>query len=136
MQNKHKACWYFDVTSISEYRVTRLSFHIFEPDDTYMRQWPGSPWVTSGNALSLAQRQIISWANAELLSAGLKISLTFAQNSSIIHLIIPSHPTPTPPPCHIYASVNRASITSDNGFSPVWHHAIIYTNAGYRQLDP
>ena len=34
-----------------------------------------------------------------------------------------------PPICCIYALVNRVSIGSDNGLSPVRHQAIIWTNA-------
>ena len=40
------------------------------------------------------------------------------------------------PQCHIYASVNRVSIGSDNGFLPVLHQAIIWTNAGVLSIQP
>ena len=38
--------------------------------------------------------------------------------------------------CRIYVSVNRVSIGSDNGFSPTWHQAIIWTNAGLLSIGP
>ena len=33
-------------------------------------------------------------------------------------------------------SVIQISIGADNGLSPIRHQAIIWTNAGYYQLDP
>ena len=37
--------------------------------------------------------------------------------------------SPPPPQCRIYASVNRVSICSDNGLSPIRRPAITWTNA-------
>ena len=60
-------------------------------------------------------------------------SQTFRRGAS---LRIPDHqqlthpPPPPPPQCHIYASVNRVSIGSDNGLSPIRRQAIIWPNAG------
>ena len=34
------------------------------------------------------------------------------------------------------ASVNQVSIGSDNGLSPIWHQAIIWTNAGLLWIGP
>ena len=34
------------------------------------------------------------------------------------------------PELHIYASVNKVIISSDNDLSPVWRQAIIWTNDG------
>ena len=36
----------------------------------------------------------------------------------------------------IYASVNRVSIDSDNGLSPIRRQAIIWTNAELLSIDP
>ena len=44
--------------------------------------------------------------------------------------------SPPPPLCRIYASMNCVSITIDNGLSPVRHHAIIWTNAGFSSIGP
>ena len=38
--------------------------------------------------------------------------------------------------CGIYASVNRISIGSDHGLSPIRRQAIIYTNAGLLSIRP
>ena len=35
----------------------------------------------------------------------------------------------------IYVSVNRVDIGSDNGLSPIWHQAIIWTNAGLLSIE-
>ena len=40
------------------------------------------------------------------------------------------------PWCHIYASVNRISIGSDNGFLPIRRQAIIQTNTGLVSIGP
>ena len=40
------------------------------------------------------------------------------------------------PQCRIYPSVNCASIGSDNGLSPVWRQAIIYTSACLLSIGP
>ena len=40
------------------------------------------------------------------------------------------------PQCHIYASVNRVSIGSDNGLSPTRHQAIIQTSADLLPIGP
>ena len=40
------------------------------------------------------------------------------------------------PLCRIYASVNRVSIGSDNGLSPIRRQAIIYTNAVVLSIGP
>ena len=40
------------------------------------------------------------------------------------------------PWCHIYASVNRVSIDSDDGLSPIRRQAIIYTNTGLLFIGP
>ena len=45
-------------------------------------------------------------------------------------------PTHLPLMLHIYASVNRVNIGSDNGLSPGWHHAIIWTNAAILLIGP
>ena len=37
---------------------------------------------------------------------------------------------------HIYASVNRVSIVSDNGLLPIRHQAILWTNAGVLSIGP
>ena len=39
-------------------------------------------------------------------------------------------------PSAAYASMNRASIGSDNNLSPIWRQAIIYTNAGLLSIGP
>ena len=41
-----------------------------------------------------------------------------------------------PPLCLIYASVNRVSIDSDNGLSPIRRQAIIWTNTGLSSIAP
>ena len=38
--------------------------------------------------------------------------------------------------CHIYASVNRVSIGSDNSLSPILCQSIICTNAGLLSIEP
>ena len=51
----------------------------------------------------------------------------------------PRSPTPygvTRPQCRIYASVDRVSIGSDNGLSPIWCQAIIWINAGILSIGP
>ena len=40
------------------------------------------------------------------------------------------------PLCRIYAAVNRVSIGSDNGLSPIRRQAIIWTNAGILSIGP
>ena len=40
------------------------------------------------------------------------------------------------PQCRIYASVNRVSIASANGLSPIRRQAIIWTNAGLLSIGP
>ena len=40
------------------------------------------------------------------------------------------------PLCRIYTAVNRASIGSDNGLSPIRHQAIIYINIGLLLIGP
>ena len=44
--------------------------------------------------------------------------------------------TPPPPNCRIYASVNRVSIGSDNGMSPIRHQAIIDSSVGLLPIGP
>ena len=59
-----------------------------------------------------------AWINAGLL--GYRVI-------DIINLRLINSPTPQ---CRMYASVNRISIGSDNGLSPIRRQAIIWTSAG------
>ena len=61
----------------------------------------------------------------------------------VIHFLLTYHPLPPPPTttpprpqCRIYTLVNRVSIGSDNGLSPIRHQAIILTNAGISPIGP
>ena len=59
------------------------------------------------------------------------------QLSIYIHCGIHINSSPLVPNiCVIYASVNPVSISTDNGLSPIWCQAIIFTNAGLLSIGP
>ena len=60
----------------------------------------------------------------------------FIRNNLRFYTLTNTPPPPPPPQCLIHASLNRDSIVSDNGLSPIRRQAIIWTNAELLPIGP